>query len=246
MPGILKEIFRNFLLWIYVLVTVPTFGTLVFFIRKHFWAKIWCFGLLKILGIKIEVLNRAKEIEVPCVFMSNHQSQLDIPVLEKVLKSYNIRFLAKKSLFKIPFFGWGIKILGYVPVEREDPREGLKSVLLCVEKIKEGYSLIVFPEGTRSKTGELLPFKAGGFLIPLRAKVKVVPVAIWGTRDILPKGSLWFRLKNKKVKVYIGKPIETKNMNIRDRQKLSQMVRAEIEEGLKILKGEDERIWERL
>ncbi len=236
MFGRIEEIFRNILLWIYILITVPTYGTFVLFIRKHFWARIWCKGLLRVLGIRIRVFQ---EEELPYgmyVFMANHQSQLDIPVLEKVLEPYNIRFLAKKSLFKIPFFGWGIKALGYIPVEREDPKEGLKSVLACVERIKRGFSLVVFPEGTRSPTGELLPFKVGGFLIPLRSRTKIVPVSILGTRDILPKGALWFRTsKRKEVKVYIGKPIETKGMSVKERHKLSEMVRKTILNGLEKL-----------
>jgi len=233
----LHEIFRNFLLWIYVLLTVPTFGIMVFVIRRHFWARFWCKGLLKILGIEIEILKKKDLPKGVYVFMSNHQSQLDIPVLEKVLEPYNIRFLAKKSLFKIPFFGWGIRILGYVPVERGDPKEGVKSVLACIEKIKKGFSLVIFPEGTRSPTGELLPFKLGGFIIPLKSKTSIVPVAIWGTRDILPKGSIWFRVSgNKKVKVYIDEPIEVKDFNIKDKEKLSQLVRDKILKGLEIIK----------
>ncbi len=233
----IHEVFRNFLLWIYILLTVPTFGIMALIIRKHFWARIWCKGFLKVLGIKIEVKNKTELPKGIYIFMSNHQSQLDIPVLEKVLEPYNIRFLAKKSLFKIPFFGWGIKALGYVPVERENPKEGLKSVLACVERIKKGISLVIFPEGTRSPTGELLPFKLGGFVIPLKSKISVVPVAIWGTRDILPKGSLWFKLsKRRKVKVYLDEPIEMKEFNVRDKKRLSQIVRERILKSLEILK----------
>lgn len=233
------EVFRNILLWFYLILTVPTFGTLALIIRKHFWASIWCKGLLKVLGIKIEVFKKKELPKGIYIFMSNHQSQLDIPVLEKVLEPYNIRFLAKKSLFKIPFFGWGIKALGYVPVEREDPREGLKSVLACIERVKKGVSLVIFPEGTRSATGELLPFKLGGFLIPLRSKISVVPVTILGTREILPKGSLWFKVSaNSKIKVYIDEPIEIKDFSGRDKEKLAQLVRERILKALEILKKE--------
>jgi 1-acyl-sn-glycerol-3-phosphate acyltransferase len=236
-----EEFFRNFLVWLYVILTVPTFGLFSLIIRKHFWAYIWCKGLLKILGIKIEVIKNKELPKGIYIFMSNHQSQLDIPVLEKVLKPYNIRFLAKKSLFKIPFFGWGIKALGYVPVEREDPREGLKSVLACIERIKKGFSLVIFPEGTRSPTGELLPFKLGGFIIPLKSKIPVVAVSIWGTRDILPKGALWFRISSrKKVKVYIDEPIETKDLSGKDKERLAQLVREKILRGLEIIKKEEE------
>ncbi|MGC8966588.1 MAG: lysophospholipid acyltransferase family protein [Caldimicrobium sp.] len=233
----LFEIFRNLLLWIYVLLTVPIFGTLAILTKKHFLARIWCELLLKILGIKIRVLvERWPEKGKNYVFMCNHQSQLDIPVLESVLKDYNIRFLAKKSLFEIPFFGWGIKALGYIPVEREDPKEGLKSLLACVEKLKEGYSLIVFPEGTRSKTGELLPFKIGGFLIPIKAGVSVCPVAIWGTHYILSKGSLWMRLKEREVRVYIGPVIDVSGLTLKDKYLLLEKVREAIEQGLEKIK----------
>ncbi|KUK37305.1 MAG: 1-acyl-sn-glycerol-3-phosphate acyltransferase [Thermodesulfobacterium commune] len=233
------EVLRNFLCWVYCLVTVPVFGSLALLIRKHFWARIWCKGLLKVLGIEIKVYQ---EVDLPkdvYVFMSNHQSQLDIPVLEKVLEAYNIRFLAKKSLFNIPFFGWGLKALGYVPVEREDPKEGFKSILACVERLKEGVSLVVFPEGTRSKDGDLLPFKLGGFLIPIKAQVKVVPVSLWGTKDILPKGSLWLKVgKRRKVGVYLGAPIETTGLSLRDKQVLAQQVKESILKGIEHLKKE--------
>ncbi len=170
--------------------------------------------------------------------MVNHQSQLDIPVLEKVLKPYKIRFLAKKSLFYIPFFGWAIKVLGYLPVERKDPKDGLKSILSCIETFKKGYSLVIFPEGTRSPSGELLPFKLGGFLIPLKTKAEVVPVAIWGTIQILPKGKIWFKTFQKEVKVFIGEPIETSHLILKDKDKLSLMVRNSINEGLELLRSE--------
>ncbi len=232
----LEEILRNFFLWLYLLLTVPTFGIMAILIRKHFFATFWCKGLLKTLGIQVEVVKKKELPKGIYIFMANHQSQLDIPVLEKVLEPYNIRFLAKKSLFKIPFFGWGIKALGYVPVERENPKEGLRSVLACVERIKEGVSLVIFPEGTRSATGELLPFKLGGFVIPLRSKIPVVPVTILGTRDILPKGALWFRVSaGKKVKVYIDEPVKIENLSGRDKEKLAQMVREKILKGFEML-----------
>ncbi|WP_168194306.1 1-acyl-sn-glycerol-3-phosphate acyltransferase [Thermodesulfobacterium sp. TA1] len=237
----LGEILRNFFCWIYCVITVPLFGSLVLVIRKHFWARVWCKGLLKVLGVEIKVY---KEVDLPkgiYIFMANHQSQLDIPVLEKVLEDYNIRFLAKKSLFNIPFFGWGLKVLGYVPVEREDPKEGFKSILACVEKIKEGVSLVVFPEGTRSKDGEVLPFKLGGFLIPIKAQAKVIPVAIWGTKEVLPKGSLWLRVgRKRRIGVYLGEPIDTTGLTLRDKHLLSQKVREAILQGIERLKKEVE------
>lgn len=233
----LSEVLRNILAWLYVLTTVPIIGLLAVLTRRHFFAWLWCHLLLKVLGIKIRVLVKSfPEKGKNYVFMSNHQSQLDIPVLESLLKDYNIRFLAKKSLFDIPFFGWGIKALGYVPVEREDPKEGLKSLLACVERLKEGVSLVVFPEGTRSRDGELLSFKAAGFLIPIKAGVPVCPVAIWGTCSILPKGSLWFNLRKREVLVSIGPVMEVKHLTLKDKNILLSQVRENIEKSLESMK----------
>ncbi len=237
MLGLVEEVFRNFLVWIYVILTVPTFGTMALIIRRRFWARWWCKGLLRVLGIKLEVSFEKPLPKGQYVFMANHQSQLDIPVLEKALEDYDIRFLAKKSLFQIPFFGWGIKALGYIPIEREDPRKGLKSIMMCVERLKKGYSLVVFPEGTRSPTGELLPFKTGGFLIPIKAGIDIVPVSILGTRDILPKGSLWFRLRHgKRVRVFVSEPIKIKALDRKNKKELAQITREKVERGLELLR----------
>ncbi len=242
---LIQEVLRNLLVWLYVMISVPVVGLLSILTRKKFWARLWCEWLLKVLGIRIVVLgNPLPPKGQRYVFMSNHQSQLDIPVLEVLLKDYDIRFLAKKSLFKIPFFGWGISALGYIPVEREDPKEGLRSLLACVSALQSGVSLVIFPEGTRSRTGELLPFKKGGMLVPLKAQVPVCSVAIFGTKDILPKGSLWFHSNKREVYVYVGSLIETKGMTLRDKEKLFQMVREEISRGLEYFKR-GKKPWEK-
>ncbi|MFN3505579.1 MAG: lysophospholipid acyltransferase family protein [Caldimicrobium sp.] len=235
--GFLSEILKNVFLWLYILITVPIVGFLALLTKRKALATLWCRGLVFILGIKIRVVEgglppKGKKY----VFMCNHQSQLDIPVLEALLKDYDIRFLAKRSLFKIPFFGWGISVLGYIPVEREDPKEGLKSLYACVERIKEGHSLVIFPEGTRSKDGSLLPFKKAGFLIPIKAGVEVCPVVIWGTFKILPKGSLWFRLRDREVKIIVGPLFSTDFLSLRDKNILADKVRAYMEESLNKLK----------
>lgn len=235
----IEEIIRNFSVYLFVIITVPPLSLLTIITRWHSIAIIWCEILLFLLGIKIRVFSKTQLSDKErYIFMVNHQSQLDIPVLEKVLKPYQIRFLAKRSLFNIPFFGWAIKALGYIPVERKDPKDGLKSILACIETFKKGYSLVIFPEGTRSKTGELLPFKLGGFLIPLKTKSKVVPLAIWGTIKILPKGKIWFKTSQKEIKVFIGEPIETSSFTLKEKDKLSLMVREQIARGLELLKTE--------
>ena len=233
----MEAFLRNFALWIFVLLSVPLFGTvailLSFFSRPlaHRVAWLWCRMVLLISGVKLRVKGREHlEPGKRYVFFANHQSQMDIPVLEEALRDFEIRFLAKRSLFQIPFFGWGIRAIGYIPVEREDPREGVKSLLACVERIREGFSVVVFPEGTRSPDGRLLPFKIAGFLLPIRARVPAVPVAIRGTREILPRGSLYVRPGT--VEVTIGPPLSTEGLTSRDREALARKVREFMEEAL--------------
>ncbi|RUM89619.1 MAG: 1-acyl-sn-glycerol-3-phosphate acyltransferase [Thermodesulfatator sp.] len=228
---------RNLALWIFALISVPLFGTVAILISPfsrplaHKVAWLWCRLVLLISGVRLEVKGGEHlEPGKRYVFFANHQSQMDIPVLEEALRAFEIRFLAKRSLFKIPFFGWGIWAIGYIPVEREDPREGVKSLLACVERIREGFSVVVFPEGTRSPDGRLLPFKTAGFLLPIRSRVPAVPVALRGTRKILPRGSLY--LHPGKVEVLVGPPLPTEGLGPRDRERLAREVRKFLEKAL--------------
>ncbi len=230
---------RNLLLYLFVLISVPPFALLILFIalfdRKglvtHEIGRFWLKILLKITGVRLEVrgLEHLNPKEA-YVFAANHQSQFDIPVLAVALP-YQIRWLAKKSLFQIPFFGWALRAIGYIPVDRENPRKGYASLLAAAEKIKGGFSVVIFPEGTRSPTGQLLPFKTGGFVLAIKSGKPVVAVAICGTKEIMPKGKLYVRPG--RVRVRIFPPIPTKGLSVREKAHLAQLVRLRIEEGLK-------------
>jgi 1-acyl-sn-glycerol-3-phosphate acyltransferase len=140
------------------------------------------------------------------IFAANHQSQFDIFVLQGYLP-YNFRWLAKKELFQVPVWGAAMKKAGYIPVDRSHGRQALKSLDEAAKRIAEGTSVIIFPEGTRSRDGKLQPFKAGGMVLAIKAGVELVPVAISGTFAILPKGSLM--LHPGRVVVRIGTPLAT-------------------------------------
>jgi 1-acyl-sn-glycerol-3-phosphate acyltransferase len=140
------------------------------------------------------------------IFAANHQSQFDIFVLQGYLP-YNFRWLAKKELFQVPVWGTAMKKAGYIPVDRSHGRQALKSLDEAAKRIAEGTSVIIFPEGTRSRDGKLQPFKAGGMVLAIKAGVELVPVAISGTFAILPKGSLM--LQPGRVVIRIGTPIAT-------------------------------------
>ena len=157
-------------------------------------ARAWCRHLLYLLGVRVNVSGGEKLQRGSCyVFFANHQSALDIPVLYSGL-SYPICFIAKKELFRIPFFGWGMAAVGHVSIDRSSPRKALESLARGIERLKKSNSsLILFPEGTRSMDGTLGEFKQGSFSLALDAGVTVVPVVLRKANERLPKKSLLIR-----------------------------------------------------
>lgn len=140
------------------------------------------------------------------VFVMNHQSMFDVPVAFAYVP-LNLRFFAKRSLAFIPFLGWYMSRTQMIFVDRFDRQRAHQSVEEAIELVRGGHSLLTYPEGTRSKDGRLKPFKRGPFLIAKRAGVSIVPIAIHGSSDLLPKGG--FRLRPCKVALRIGTPIPT-------------------------------------
>jgi 1-acyl-sn-glycerol-3-phosphate acyltransferase len=140
------------------------------------------------------------------VVVANHQSQVDIPLLFAELPM-PIRFLAKRSLFFIPVFGWSMWGARFIPVDRSSSRKSRRSIDKAAQKIRKGPSLVVFPEGTRTYDGELQPFKSGAFVIAVKAGVPVLPVAICGSFGVLPRHTL--SVKPSSVRLVVGSPIPT-------------------------------------
>jgi 1-acyl-sn-glycerol-3-phosphate acyltransferase len=168
-------------------------------------ARFWARGQLKVSGITVQVQGAEILANPPYAFMCNHQSALDIFALLSALP-LSFKWIAKRELFRIPFLGWAMKRAGYISLDRDNPREALKAIDNAGQKIREGTNIIIFPEGTRSDDGRLLPFKKGGFTLALRAKVPIVPVGICGTSILQPKGSFLPKAKGV-VYVRIGEPI---------------------------------------
>jgi 1-acyl-sn-glycerol-3-phosphate acyltransferase len=160
----------------------------------------------------------------PYIFVSNHSSQFDIPVLQYTIPN-KMGMIFKKELAKIPLFGWQLKWGPYVMIDRKDPESALKSIEEAKEKIsKIGMSVVVFAEGTRSKTGEVQPFKRGGFYLASRSGYPIIPVSISKTNQIMPKGK--FRIRGGTVKIHFDKPIPTDNLvGKKDELELMEKVR---------------------
>lgn len=188
-------------------------------VLARFWARALIYGA----GCPVSV-EGVENLEpgAPYIFASNHASALDIPALLAVLPN-NFRWIAKKELFGIPLFGQSLKAAGYIAIDRGDNRKAMQSILTAVERIKAGASVVIFPEGTRSEDGNLLPFKAGGFMLALRSGRPVVPVAVLGSNHALkPKRLL---LNPGPVRVVLGRPIPSQGRGTSDREALAEEVR---------------------
>jgi 1-acyl-sn-glycerol-3-phosphate acyltransferase len=156
---------------------------------SHRVSSLWCRLLCRLNGVKIEISGLENILtDRPQIFVSNHQGYFDIFALSGYLP-VQIRWVAKASLFKIPFMGWAMSASGYIPVERDNRRKAFEAFNKTLEKLKEGSSIIIFPEGTRSEDGEIGPFKKGSNLIASRSKCPMAPVTIIGSGSIIKKGS---------------------------------------------------------
>jgi len=185
----------------------------------------------KILGIRVEVTGvDAVEENKSYIFMSNHLSFLDGPLLYSVIPQ-PIRVILKKEIFRIPFIGFGMKQVGFVPVDRKGIRGGKKSIDHAVRLMKEkGYSFLIFPEGTRSRNGKLQEFRRGGFFLALASQSAIVPISIQGTYELMPKGS--FFVKKGKIKVSFHPPVSVRGSHKEDLPVLLEKVRSVIRSGL--------------
>lgn len=172
-------------------------------------ACLWANFLMSFSGIK--VLARGLENiprNQPLILVSNHQGAADIPILLAYIP-IRFRFAIKKELFRIPFFGWYLRKAGYFSIDREVILSAYKTLETIIEILKAGESVLIFPEGTRSRDGSLGKFKRGSLMAALKAEVPIIPIAISGTYNIMPRGT--YLINPKEVKLSVGKPIYIKS-----------------------------------
>jgi 1-acyl-sn-glycerol-3-phosphate acyltransferase len=162
------------------------------------------------------------------VYVVNHASNLEPPIIFALLRPLHPRLsvLYKAELRKLPILVWGFDLAGFVPLERANPGQSLPAVDRAAEALRHGTSFMIYPEGTRSRTGELLPFKKGGFIMAIKAEAPIVPVAINGARDAMRKGSPIIRPVTARVR--LGAPLETRGATIEDRDRIIAEVRGRI------------------
>ncbi len=189
-------------------------------------ARGWARTILAFSGVSVRVLRPERlRGPAPVVLVANHESLADILVLLAHVP-LQVRFLAKRSVFSIPVLGWSIRAAGFVPVDRGDRARSASTVEAALSRLESGRSVVIFPEETRTRTGEMLPFKKGAAVLALHSGRPLLPVAISGTRQILSRES--FLPRPGRVVLAIGERIESAGLETKDRAPLTAAVRAAV------------------
>ena len=189
----------------------------------HKVGRIWAKCILALSNIRVTVkgLSNLKPGR-SYIYMANHMSNFDIPVLQAFLP-VQFRWLAKAELYKIPVFGYAMKRAGYISIDRSDRKSAIESLNKAVKIIRDGISVVIFPEGTRSRTHNIQPFKKGGFFLAVDSGVPIIPIIIHGTERIMPKKQMLIKPGN--VTLEIAKPINSSDYTRKTKNDLMDKIR---------------------
>ena len=181
---------------------------------------------LALVGVRVRVTGLERlEPGQAYIFTPNHQSFIEVPLFVTYL-GRNPAYLAKKEVFKYPIFGLGIRLMGVIPVDRSNSQLAVESARQATENLKRGKSYVVYPEGTRSRDGRLLPFKKGAFMMAIDAGVPIVPVTVSGASRIMPKGQI--KVHPSTVQLTVHEPISTEGYSKENLGELIDMTRSKI------------------
>ncbi len=188
----------------------------------------WAGLLIRLAGVRTVIVGEEKiPVEGPTIFIANHQSVLDIPTVISLLPA-GVNMFAKRSLFQIPIFGWAMRAQGFVPVVRKNRAKARRSLAPAEASLLKGRQLFIFPEGTRSRTGELGTFKTGAFRLGITTGTPIVPLTLTGAFQILPPSRRF--IKRGTITMVVGEMIETKGLEQADRHQLKERALGWIEE----------------
>jgi 1-acyl-sn-glycerol-3-phosphate acyltransferase len=191
--------------------------------RAHRYLRHWARLSLRFAGIRITVAGREHlDLRKAYVFMANHTSFLDILLILACIP-YNFRMIVKQEVFSLPFLGLAVRSSGQIPLDRDNPRKGLRSIKQAADLLRKGVSIVVFPEGTRSRDGRVQEFKSTLFVLPIRTQTPVVPVLIEGAFQALRRGSML--LNRGPMNVTFLKPIAVESFTDKDRAVCAEKVR---------------------
>ena len=217
--------------WVLIIGTPALLVGLATGAQRHlFFMGILCVRIaMAMVGIRVVVVGREHlQFDRAALYCVNHASNVEPPILFAVLRDLTprLKVVYKAVLRRLPILGRGFDVVGFVPIERENREKATQAIEKGVVAVRSGDSLLMFPEGTRSRTGELLPFKRGAFVLAIKGQVPVVPVAIYGADRAMRKGSklIWPTV----VRVHLGVPVETAGRTVDDRQALADEVRGRV------------------
>jgi len=226
-----RSMIRTLLIILWILLVTGFFAILAIFVSfisksgdlPHIVARIWAKCILVASGIKVTVKGLSNiDSAGSYIYMSNHLSNFDIPVLMAYLP-VQFRWLAKAELFKIPLFGYAMQRAGYISIDRSNFKSAVQSLKKAAINIRDGVSVLIFPEGTRSQDCNIQQFKKGGFVLAVDSGVPIIPVIIHGTWPIMPKKRALVKPGN--VVLEIAKPIKSSDYNRKTKEDLIKKVR---------------------
>ncbi len=241
-PSRLRSYFiLNPLIWAYTL----TLGTLSlassFFDRngrvQHNFARLWSWLIMKTILSPVKVTGANFDIDKnvhknnsatpkPRVYAVTHASALDIPILYVYLP-FQFRIVFKSELLSYPFIGWHLKRSGQVCINQQNPAASIGAVKSALRSLRNGMPLVIFPEGGRTRDGEVQPFLPGAFFLAIKAQADIVPIALVGTFDLLPMNT--YHIKCQPLEMRVGAPVSTAGLTVRDTEEVSAKVKAAIE-----------------
>lgn len=191
-------------------------------------SRFWTWLILKICGIRLKVKGLENlDPSRHYIFMANHQSNIDIPVLVQSLRNFQLRWVAKKELLFVPLFGWAMWASRHIVVDRSNRSKTMASLRKARERIEGGVCVVLFPEGTRSSDGQLLPFRRGGFVLAVKTHTPIVPITINGSGAILPRGE--WRIRGGEIEVVVYEPVPLNRYHAGNIRSLVSHVRAIME-----------------
>jgi len=226
-----NSLFNATRFWVTITVLSIILGTLSVITRfidfsgktSHKVNSLWACWICKACGVQVELLGLENvDSKRAQLFVANHQSFFDIFALSGFLP-VQLRWMAKASLFHLPFVGWAMAAANYVKVRRGNRKQSLKAFNDALDRIKNGASAVIFPEGTRSVDGTIAEFKKGSHLLAIRSEVPMVPTVIIGSGEVMKKGS--FGVKPGNIKIIFLKPIEIKDLDKKERETVLDNVR---------------------
>jgi 1-acyl-sn-glycerol-3-phosphate acyltransferase len=227
------------LIWAYTII-LGTISLLTSFVDRngriqHGFARLWSWLVMKTILSPVKVtggnfISSKADVEAgrsrPCVYAVTHASALDIPILYVYLP-FQFRIIFKSELLAYPFVGWHLKRSGQVCINQQNPAASIGAVKSALRSLRGGMPLVIFPEGGRTRDGQVQPFLPGAFFLAIKAQADIVPVALVGTFDLLPMNT--YHVKCQPLEMRVGEPVSTVGLTLRDMDEVSAKVKAAIE-----------------